>query len=73
MSKSREMFEEWYRDYYSFDLKEYPEEYSLEKFEEPPFWYKQDIPHHDWQVWRNCHRDVLEVITQALGIGAGEL
>lgn len=74
MSKSREMFEEWYRDYYSFKLEKYPEEYSLEKFDEYPFQYIQDIPHHDWQVWRHCHREVMGAIIQSVGTGgSGEL
>lgn len=75
MSKSREMFEEWYRDYYSFKLRIYSEKYSLDKCEYYPFQYIQDIPHHDWQVWRNCHRAVLEDIGSAIGcsvVGSGE-
>jgi hypothetical protein len=51
--KVRAEFEAWYKDNYLHQIASEIEGYSLCRFEVAPFQYINEIPHHDFCVWRS--------------------
>lgn len=52
MDNKREKFEQWFNSNYEWFIEKGRSGYSLERFEQPPYQYIQDVPHHDWRVWQ---------------------